>query len=41
MREAYLNERGWRVLRVKNYDVFHNLRSVEEAIWKALEPDAG
>jgi very-short-patch-repair endonuclease len=38
-REAYLNERGWRLLRIKNVEVFQSARDVEEAIWRFLEPE--
>lgn len=39
MREDYLAERGWKVLRIKNHEVFQSVRDVEDAIWKILEPD--
>jgi len=38
MREDYLADRGWRVLRVKNHEVFQSAYDVEEAILKILEP---
>lgn len=38
-REVYLNERGWRVLRIKNGEVFQSASDIEDAIWKFLEPD--
>jgi len=37
-RDVYLRERGWRIMRVKNYEVFQSLREVEDAIWNVLEP---
>ena len=38
-REVYLNERGWRVLRIKNGEVFQSASDIEDVIWKFLEPD--
>lgn len=40
MREDYLRERGWRILRVKNHEVFQSTHDVETAIWKILEPES-
>jgi very-short-patch-repair endonuclease len=37
-REEYLLEQGWRVMRVKNWEVFQCARDVEDAIWRFLEP---
>jgi len=37
-REDSLREHGWRIMRVKNWEVFQSARDVEDAIWKFLEP---
>jgi very-short-patch-repair endonuclease len=39
MRERYHNEHGWRVLRIKNVEVFQGAHDVEDAIWRFLEPE--
>jgi very-short-patch-repair endonuclease len=37
-RDAYMIERGWRILRVLNDDVFHRLDEVMELIWNHARP---
>ena len=37
-RDAYLRERGWRVFRVTNEDVYKNLDSVMEGIVRLIPP---
>ncbi|MBI1251034.1 MAG: DUF559 domain-containing protein [Alphaproteobacteria bacterium] len=38
MRTDYLEQHGWRVLRVPNDHVYQSLGDVEAAIWAILEP---
>ena len=40
-RRAYLNQRGWREIRVWNNDVYKNLDGVLEAIWREVIERAG
>jgi len=35
-RRAYLESRGWREMRVSNRDIYEDLDSVLEAIWRAV-----
>jgi very-short-patch-repair endonuclease len=35
-RDAYMKERGWRIVRVQNDDVYHRLDDVLDWIWRAL-----
>ncbi len=40
-RDAFLKERGWRVFRVGNHDIYENLDGVLEGIWRALPLPGG
>ncbi len=35
-RDAFMKERGWRVFRVTNHDIYKNLDGVLEGVFKAL-----
>ncbi|MGZ5988765.1 MAG: endonuclease domain-containing protein [Rhizomicrobium sp.] len=37
-RDAFMRERGWRIVRVTNNDVYERLEDVLEAIFRALPP---
>ena len=37
-REDYLRKRGWRILRIKNHEVFQSTQDVGTTIWEILEP---
>jgi very-short-patch-repair endonuclease len=37
-REAYLRARGWRILRVTNWEVYHHLNEVMETISRLAPP---
>jgi very-short-patch-repair endonuclease len=37
-RETYLRSRGWRILRVTNWDVYHHLNEVMETIGRYVPP---
>ena len=35
-RDAYLHRLGWRVMRIRNEDIYRNLDTVLDAVWAAL-----
>jgi very-short-patch-repair endonuclease len=40
-RDAYMQQRGWRVIRIENEDVYRNLEGVCEMIFSLVPPPAG
>jgi very-short-patch-repair endonuclease len=37
-RDQFMRERGWRVLRVRNHEVYEDLDAVLESIWRLVPP---